>query len=84
MKLGENFLAMDYAEQLVCRSVVQLFSCIGINVAHHKINIILCQVIKGRSFWNNPTDHLMSYFTGSLLVRTLRITKKDASSKLTG
>lgn len=48
MKLRENILAMDCAEQLVCRPVVQLFTCVGINVAHHEVDVILLQMIKGR------------------------------------
>lgn len=42
----QNVLAVEEAEQLVCRPVVQLFSCVGIDVTHHKSDIVLCQVIE--------------------------------------
>ena len=40
----QNIIAVEEAEQLVCGPVVQLFSCVGIDVAHHQRNISLCQM----------------------------------------
>ena len=40
-EVSQGVAAVKEAEQLVCRLVVQLFPCIGINVAHQKGHIIL-------------------------------------------
>ena len=84
MKLHENLLAMDCAEQLVCGPVVQLFSCVGIDVAHHEVDVILLQMIKGSTFRDNTSDHFVGYFTSALLVGVLRIAEKDAGPELSG
>ena len=48
-ELNENILAVDCAEQLVGGPAVQLFSCVGIDVAHHKVDVSLGKVIKART-----------------------------------
>lgn len=83
-ELNENVLAVDCAEQLVCGPVVQLFSCVGIDVAHHKVNISLGKMVKGSSFGKNTSDHLMCDLAGAFLVGALGIAEEDAGAKLAG
>ena len=45
-KLLKKHLVMKKAEQLVCGPVAQLFSFVGIDVAHHKGYIILIKIIE--------------------------------------
>ena len=40
-ELSQGILTVKEAEQLVCRLVVQLFSCVGINVTHQERHIVL-------------------------------------------
>lgn len=40
-ELSEGVSTVKEAEQLVCRLVVQLFSCVGINVTHQERHIVL-------------------------------------------
>ena len=42
----QNTIAVEEAEQLVCRPVVQLFSCVGIDVTHHQRNIVLGKMVE--------------------------------------
>ena len=46
VKLSQNIIAVEEAEQLVCGPVVQLFSCVGIDVAHHQRNIVLGKMVE--------------------------------------
>ena len=71
---------MKKAEQFVRRLIVQLFSCVRIDMAHHQINVFLFQRIKGCSLWQDTPDHFMGNFTTSLLIRTLGIAIKNMSS----
>ena len=67
-ELSQGILTVKEAEQLVGRLVVQLFSCVGIDVAHHKVNISLRQMVKGYSLWQYPANHLMCYLTAAFLI----------------
>lgn len=71
---------MKKAEQFVRRLIVQLFSCVRIDMAHHQINVFLFQRIKGCSLWQDTPDHFMGNFTTSFLIRTLGIAIKNMSS----
>ena len=46
IKPVQNIIAVEEAEQLVCRPVVQLFSCVGIDVTHHQRNVGLREMVK--------------------------------------
>ena len=46
IKPVQNIIAVKEAEQLVCRPVVQLFSCVGIDVTHHQRNIVLGKMVE--------------------------------------
>lgn len=52
------------------------FSFIRIDMIHHQKNILLCQIIKAASLWQDTTYQLMIHFTGSLLVRCTWIAVK--------
>ena len=67
---------MKKAEQLVCRPVAQLFSFVGIDVAHHQRHIILDKVVEACFFRQYTADHLVGNLDAALLIRTLRITVK--------
>ena len=75
---------MDCAEQLVGGPAVQLFSCVGIDVAHHEVYVILDKMIKGSSFGKDAPDHFMRDLTGSLLIGALGIAEEDAGAELAG
>ena len=79
MELLSHVTAIEEAEQLVCRPVVQLLSCIGINVIHHQVNFVLGQKIERGLLGQNPAYHLMRYLAAAFLVRTLGITVKNPS-----
>ena len=81
MELLSHVTAIEEAEQLVCRPVVQLLSCIGINVIHHQVNFVLGQKIERGLLGQNPADHLMRYLAAAFLVRTLGITVEDPGSE---
>ena len=53
-------------------------------MAHHKVNIILGQVIKGNAFGDDTSNHLVSHFAASLLIGALRIAEEDPGTKLSG
>ena len=57
----------------MCRPVAQLFSFVGIDVAHHQRHIVLDQIVKARSLLENTTDHFMRNLDSALLIRALRI-----------
>ena len=78
MELLSHVTAIEEAEQLVCRPVVQLLSCIGINVIHHQVNLFLGQEIERGFLRQDPSNHFMRYLTSAFLVRALRITVEDS------
>ena len=82
LKFFKDFLTMKKAEQFVRRLIVQLFSCVRIDMAHHQINVFLFQRIKGCSLWQDTPDHFMGNFTTSFLIRTLGIAIKNMSSSI--
>ena len=73
---------MKKAEQLVCGPVAQLFSFVGINVAHHKGHVILNQIVKTCSLLQHAADHFMCNLNAALLVGALRIAVEDSGSAL--
>lgn len=83
-ELGQNIIAVEEAEQLVCGPVVQLFSCVGIDVIHHKVDFRLGKEVKGSSFGKVTPDHFVSYFAGPFLIRTLGVTEEDAGTEFAG
>lgn len=67
---------MKKAEQLVGGPVAQLFSFVGVDVAHHQRHIILGKVVEACFLGQYTADHFMCDFNTALLIRTLRITVK--------
>ena len=51
---------MKKAEQLVCGPVAQLFSFVGIDVAHHQRHVILSEVVEAGFLRQYTADHFMS------------------------
>ena len=76
-KLFEGFIAVVEDKSLVRRSVTQLGSAVGIDVVHHMVNVRLCESVKGRSFWQDPTHKLMVYLNRTLLVRECFLTSLE-------
>ena len=72
-----QILSVEGAEQSVGRQIAQLLSCIGIDMAHHQIDICLRQMVETGPLGQHAPDHFMGDFAAALLVRTLRITIKD-------
>ena len=53
-------------------------------MAHHKVHISLGKVVKGSSFGEDTSDHLMCDLAGAFLVGALGIAEEDAGAKLAG
>ena len=73
---------MKKAEQLVCGPVAQLFSLVGIDVAHHQRHIFLGEVVEACLLRQYAADHLMGDFNAALLIGPLRVTVEHACSTL--
>ena len=73
---------MKKAEQLVCGPVAQLFSLVGIDVAHHQRYIFLGEVVETCLLRQYAADHLMGDFNAALLIGPLRVTVEHACSTL--
>ena len=67
---------MKKAEQLVCGPVTQLFSFVGIDVAHHQRHIILSEIIEACFLRKYTADHLVGNLNTAFLIGTLRVTIK--------
>ena len=67
---------MKKAEQLVCGPVAQLFSFVGIDVAHHQRHIILSEIIEACFLRKYTADHLVGNLNTAFLIGTLRVTIK--------
>ena len=67
---------MKKAEQLVGGPVAQLFSFVGVDVAHHQKHIFLGKVVEACFLRQYTADHLVGNFNAALLIRTLRVTVK--------
>lgn len=64
------------AERFVGTAIVQLFPFVGIDMVHHPVDVVLCQVIKAASFRKDPPDQFVIDLNSSFLVRTAGITVK--------
>ena len=73
---------MKKAEQLVCGPVAQLFSFVGINVAHHQRHISLSKVVETCPLLQHAADHFMCNLDSALLIGTLRVAVEDSGSTL--
>lgn len=73
----EDFRSVEGAENLAGRLVAQFLPRIGIDVAHHKFNVILGEPVKACSFGEYPSDHFVCHLAAALLVGTQRIAIKD-------
>lgn len=67
---------MKKAEQMVGRPVAQLFSFVGIDVAHHQRHVILSEVVEAGFLRQYTADHFMSDLDTALLIGALRVTVK--------
>ena len=74
---------MKKAEQLVGGPVAQLFSFVGVDVAHHQRHILLSKVVEACFLRQYTADHLVSNLDAALLVGALWITIKQVCSALT-
>ena len=58
---------------------VQFFSCIGVNVTHHKQNIPLPQMVKGYALRDDTENKFMCNLTATLLSGMLRIAVENSA-----
>ena len=69
MKYIQKFLPVLEFKYLIRALISKLLSCIGIDMAHHKINLFLCILADVFAFRNGSPDHFMIVFAAAFLIR---------------
>lgn len=64
-----KFFAVLKLENFIRTFVAEFFPGVGVNVTHHKINLLLRVLSQIGSFWKDSPDHFVVVFTAPFLVR---------------
>ena len=82
MKRVQYSFAIEEAEHLVGRPVVQLFSFVRVDVRNHIIDVGLREIIEGRPFRRNAANHFVTNLDPAFLVGRTGIAVENTASQL--
>lgn len=72
----QKFLTILEFKYLIGALISKFLSCIGIDMAHHKIDLFLRILTDIFALWNNSPDHFMVVFATAFLIGSAGIAIK--------
>ena len=71
-------------EDIIRRATSKFGPQVGVDVAHHEVDLLLCIWVHGLPFWNHPADECMVVLAGALLLALAGIAVEDLAEDLAG
>ena len=71
-------------EDIIRKATSKFGPQVGVDVAHHEVDLLLCIWVHGLPFWNHPADECMVVLAGSLLLALAGIAVEDLDVNLVG
>lgn len=77
---SEDILTVLECEHVIGRFIPEFFSCVGIDMAHHEVNLFLRILADINTFRDDTPDHFVVVLTGAFLEWRIRIAIEYAGS----